>query len=65
MSYAERCFLMVAETKNFLELEFALVKKILQSSKLHITSELEVFYAANDWISNKSEKEANMQKICY
>ena len=40
MSYAERCFLMVAETNNFLELDFSFVKKILQSSKLHITSEL-------------------------
>ena len=56
MSYADRCFLMVAKTKNFLELDFALVKKILQSSKLHITSELEVFNAANDWISYKSEE---------
>ena len=40
MSYEERCFLMITETNNFLELDFALVKKILQSSKLHITSEL-------------------------
>ena len=48
MSYAERCFLMVVETNNFLELDFSLVKKILLSSKLHITSELEVFYAIND-----------------
>ena len=47
---------MVAKTKNFSELDFALVKKILQSSKLHITSELEVFNAANDWISYKSEE---------
>ena len=51
MNYTERRFTVVAENDNFLQLDFSLVKKILQSSKLHITSELEVFNAANDWIS--------------
>ena len=62
MSHEERCFLMITETNNFLELDFALVKKILQFSKLHITSELEVFYAINDWISYKLEERINLAK---
>ena len=62
MSYAERCFLMIVKTNNFLQLDFVHVKKIFQSSKLHITSELEVFYAINDWISYKPEERINLAK---
>ena len=62
MTYTKRCFLMVAETNSFLQLDFAFVKKILQSSKLHITSELEVFYAINNWISYKLEERINLAK---
>ena len=56
MNYVERCFTMIADNENFLQLDFALVQKILLSSKLHITSELEVFYAANNWISYNIEE---------
>ena len=62
MTYTERCFLMVAETNNFSHLDFALVKTILQSSKLHITSELEVFYAANEWISYNTKERSKFAK---
>ena len=62
MNYAERCFTMIAENNNFLQLDFALLKKILQSSKLHITSELEVFYAANNWISYNIEERSKFAK---
>ena len=62
MSYVERCFLMVAETNNFLQVDFALVKKILQSSNLHITSEFEVFHAINEWISYNTEERSNYAK---
>ena len=62
MAYTERCFLIVAETNSFLQLDFALVKEILQSSKLHITSELEVFYAINKWIRYKPEERINLAK---
>ena len=47
----ERCFTNVIETENFLQLNVRLVKKILSSSELHITSELEVFNAVQDWIN--------------
>ena len=43
----------MAETKNFLELDIESVKKVLLSSDLHITSEIEVFNAADAWIRYK------------
>ena len=49
-SFVERCFPIVVESKNFLELEFNIVAKILASSELSIHSELEVFNAANGWL---------------
>ena len=55
-SYIERCFTMVAETKNFLETDLAIVKKTLYSSELYLTSELEIFDAANNWISYNTEE---------
>ena len=60
--YMERCFLMVAETRNFLELDFPLIKNILYSSELHITSELEVCSAADDWISYSTEERSKFSK---
>ena len=42
---------MLAETNNFIELDFFTVSKILTSSELNITSELEVFYAADKWLT--------------
>ena len=50
-AYIDCWFTTVADTNNFLELDFELVKKVLLSSDLHITSEIEVFNAAEAWIS--------------
>ena len=47
---------MVAETESFLELDIWLVKKILSSSELNTTSELEVMKAASAWISHKNDE---------
>ena len=55
-SYIERCFTAVFETRNFLEADFHFVRKILCSSELQITSELEVFHAADNWIKYKFEE---------
>ena len=52
-NFIERCFTMVVETENFLELDYTLVVKILESSQLNITSELEVFDAADAWVRYK------------
>ena len=41
---------MIAETKNFVKLDYRFVSEILSSSQLNITSELEVFKAADGWL---------------
>ena len=51
-SFIQRCFTMVVETKNFLELEYNFVSDILVSSGLLITTEVEVFNAANEWLGH-------------
>ena len=48
--YLSRWFCVFVETKCFLELGYALVSELLSSSNLFITSEIEVFDAANAWI---------------
>ena len=48
--YFERCFAMVAGTKNFMVLAHHFVSKILASSRLAITCEVEVYIAANNWL---------------
>ena len=50
----ERWFTTVAESENFLELDFKLVAAILNSSELLIDSELQVFNAMNAWLNHKS-----------
>ena len=50
-SYIERRFLMVAETRGYLEQDFKFVSRILFSNELNISSELEVFKAADNWLS--------------
>ena len=59
-SYIQRCFTMVTDTKQFLNLDFRLVAKILSSSQLDITSELEIFKAGQTWINYGSE-----ERSCY
>ena len=56
LAYIERCFQMVADTENFLHLNFSLVAKILASSELNLHSEVEVFNAANSWLKHNSEE---------
>ena len=51
-SNVDRLFSIVAGTSSFLELDFALLSKILGSSQLNITSEVEVFEAACDWLNH-------------
>ena len=49
----ERWFTTLADSKNFLELDFASVAAVLNSSELLIDSELEVFDVMNAWLSYK------------
>ena len=55
-TYIQRCFTMLVETQNFLELDFTSISKILASSGLLITSEHEVYNAANAWVSHYIEE---------
>ena len=52
MSLIERCFPMIVDSDNFLELDFISNKKILSSGGLNIDSELQVFNAADSWLSH-------------
>ena len=49
-SHIESCFTILAETKNFLELEYILVAKVFASCELHITSELEIYNSVKTWL---------------
>ena len=46
----EGSFAMLADTKNFLELDYEQVAKILGSSALQIVSEVEIFTVADSWL---------------
>ena len=56
ISYIERCFTIVVETQNFLDLDFKHLSKILASSGLGITSEVEVYNAADHWMRYNIEE---------
>ena len=62
LSYIERCFSMVIESQNFLHLDFNLVVKILDSSELNVQSEVQIFNAANIWLSYNTKERKNYAK---
>ena len=55
-------FTMVAETQCFLDLDYTLVLKLLGSCNLETTSEIEVFQAADKWVSHKPEARIDYAK---
>ena len=54
--YFERWFTVFVETRSFLEQDFTFLLKLLSSSNLYITSEIEVFDAADAWMSHDFDK---------
>ena len=50
MRFIERCFPIVAESKDFSELDFVSLVKITSSSELNIDSELQVFDTFYSWL---------------
>ena len=56
------CFTIVCKQTSFLELSFANVSKILASSELNTTSELEAYHAANNWVNYNLEKRSKFAK---
>ena len=61
-SYMERSFAKVAGNENFLHLDFTLVKRILSSSELDITSEAQVLNAADAWVSYDYDERSKFSK---
>ena len=53
LCFIERCFPMVAESHNFVELDFIHVRKMFSSSELNIDSEIQVLNAADGWLCHK------------
>ena len=49
--FIECSFALVAETSTFLNTDYALISKIIKSSNLHITSELEVLNSVFAWLT--------------
>ena len=62
-SYMERCFAMVAETPNFLQLDHRALLKVLASSNLRVDSETEVHDAAVAWLSSRSSGERSERAL--
>ena len=50
--FIERCFTTVICSTNFLELDFVLISRVLASSHLNIDSELQIYSAAEAWLSH-------------
>ena len=51
LNCVERCFTMLAESPTFLELDCNAVSKVLASSELYVTSEIEVLRTALAWLT--------------
>ena len=60
--YIERCFCMIVESESFLELNFDSVSRIFASSSLQIDTEVEVYNAANKWLSLNSEERSKFSR---
>ena len=61
-SNVDRLFSIVAGTSSFLQLDFALLSKILQSNQLNVSLELEVFDAACDWLNHDASSRGKRAK---
>ena len=53
---------MIVETPSFLELDYTLVAKILESCELHVSSETEVYNAGDLWLAYNIEKRRKFAK---
>ena len=56
MSLIERCFSIISDSTNFLELDIVSVVKILSSNELSIDSEIEVADVAEKWLLYKTHE---------
>ena len=58
----KRWFTIVADSEDFLKLDFTCIAAILNSSKLLIDSELQVFNVMNSWLNHKSVERSKHAK---
>ena len=56
LKYIERWFSTIVKYSKHITLSFDLVKEIFSSSELNITSEVEVFNAADNWLKHDFDK---------
>ena len=56
LNYIERCFTLASDTDSFMLLDYTSISKILASSSLLITSEVEVFNALKKWLNYNIEE---------
>ena len=61
-NYLERCFTSVVTTENFLESDYTSISKILASSGLLITSEIEVFDSVHIWLNYNIDRRSKHAK---
>ena len=62
LRFIERCFSLVANTQNLLELGYNSLAKIISSSDLNIDTELEMFYLAERWLCHKHAERSKYAK---
>ena len=56
LSYLERCFCLAVETEGHLHLSFEPFRRLCRSSRLNVTSEVEVLNAAEAWMERDPEE---------
>ena len=61
-NYIERCFTIASDTDSFIMLDYTSISKILASSSLLITSELEVFAVVKRWLNYNFEERSKYAK---
>ena len=62
LRYIECCFTAVGDTESLLELEYKFISKILKSSELSITSEIEVLQFVDRWLNHNIEERSKYAK---
>ena len=62
MSYIERFFTTVSDTESCLHLDFNSFLKIVASSELSITSEIEVFEVVDRWLNHNTKERSKYAK---
>ena len=60
--HLERFFTIIVDDKNFIELEYTYSLRLLKSSELLITTEIEVYNTAKKWLNHKNDESSKYAK---